>query len=103
MQKANCVYLIDKRHNIVSYALQRYVLAYQAAIVLEDFRTADMLIAKKKVAAAHVNKLAHFLEGQGHREMALKFSLDAEHQFELALSLKRLELAKQVLLKALSP
>jgi len=103
IQKANRVYLIDKRHNIVSYELVRYVLAYQDAIVREDFRTADMLVKKKKIGDAHMNKLAHFLEAQGHKEMALKVSLDAEHQFELALSLKRLELAKQILLKSPSP
>ena len=33
IQKANRVYLIDKRHNIVSYELLRYVLAYQAGTV----------------------------------------------------------------------
>ena len=50
----------------------------------EDFRTADMLITKKKIEAVHMNKLAHFLEAQGYCEVAFK----AEHQFELAFSLQ---------------
>jgi len=100
IQKANRVYLIDKRHNIVSYELLRYVLAYQAAIVREDFRTANMLIEKKKIDPKHHNKLAHFLEGQGLKEMALRVSNDPEHQFELALALKKLDLAKKILLKS---
>lgn len=43
------------------------------------------------------NKLAHFLEGQDLKELALRVSSDPEHRFELALSLKRLEVARDVL------
>merc|ERR1712176_1442454 len=100
IQKANRVYLIDKRYNIVSYELLRYVLAYQAAIVREDFDTARKLIEKKKIEPKYFNKLAHFLQNQGHKELALQVSIDPEHQFELALSLKKLKLAKQILLKS---
>merc|ERR1712190_678441 len=97
IQKANRVYLIDKRYNIISYELLRYVLAYQAAIVREDFKTANKLIEKQKIEPKYFNKLAHFLQGQGHKELALKVSIDPEHQFELALSLKKLNLAKKIL------
>eukprot|EP00484_Ammonia_sp_Unknown_P017182 CAMPEP_0197027770 /NCGR_PEP_ID=MMETSP1384-20130603/7644_1 /TAXON_ID=29189 /ORGANISM="Ammonia sp." /LENGTH=938 /DNA_ID=CAMNT_0042456673 /DNA_START=31 /DNA_END=2847 /DNA_ORIENTATION=+ len=100
IQKANRVYLIDKQHNIISYQLLRYVLAYQAAIVKDDLRTANLLIEKKKIEPKYFNKLAIFLEGQGRTELALKVSTDPEHKFELALSLKKLNLAKQILLKS---
>merc|ERR1712003_13854 len=96
----NRVYLIGKRYNIISYELLRYVLAYQAAIVRDDFNTANKLIEKKKIEPKYFNKLAHFLQNQGHKELALKVSIDPEHQFELALSLKKLKLAKQILLKS---
>jgi len=76
------------------------VLAYQAAIVRDDFSTANKLIEKKKIESKYFNKLAHFLQNQGHKELALKVSIDPEHQFELALSLKKLNLAKQILLKS---
>ena len=92
--------MIDKRYCIVSYELLRYVLAYQAAIVRDDLRTAAMLLEKKKIDEKYHNKLAQFLEGQGHKELALTVSKDPEHQFELALSLKKLPLAKKILLKS---
>jgi len=100
IQKADRVYLIDKRHNIVSYELLHYVLAYQDAIVGNDLKTANRLIQKKKIAPEHYNKLAQFLEGQGLKELALTVSNDPEHQFELALSLKKLGLAKKILMKS---
>eukprot|EP01083_Nonionella_stella_P074337 201597_1 len=100
IQKANRVYLIDKQCCIVSYELLRYVLAYQAAIVRDDLRTANKLIESGKIESKYFNKLALFLQGQGHKELALKVSIDPEHQFELALSLKKLDLAKKILLKS---
>merc|ERR1712154_340146 len=66
----------------------------------DDFSTANKLIEKKKIEPKYFNKLAHFLQNQGHKELALKVSIDPEHKFELALSLKKLKLAKQILLKS---
>ena len=48
IQKLNKIYLIDKRYNIISYQLLRYVLVYQAAILRGNLYTANMLIEKKK-------------------------------------------------------
>merc|ERR1712039_1146928 len=59
-----------------------------------------MLIDKKKIEPKYHNKLAQFLEAQGLKELALTVSRDPEHQFELALSLKKLDLAKQILVKS---
>lgn len=42
------------------------------------------------------NKIARFLEGQGYKEMALKVATDAEHRFDLALSLGDLEQAVEI-------
>ena len=36
------------------------------------------------------NRLAHFLEGQGLTQLALDVTQDPEHKFELALTLKDL-------------
>lgn len=44
----------------------------------------------------HHNKLAHFLEGQDFKKLALDVSSDPEHKFELALQLKELHLAREV-------
>jgi coatomer subunit beta' len=40
-----------------------------------------------------LNKIARFLEGQGHKELALEVATDPEHKFELALALNELAIA----------
>jgi coatomer subunit beta' len=40
-----------------------------------------------------MNKIARFLEGQGHKELALEVATDSEHKFDLALSLNQLDVA----------
>jgi coatomer subunit beta' len=40
-----------------------------------------------------MNKIARFLEGQGHKELALEVATDPEHKFDLALSLNQLDVA----------
>ncbi|ETO24862.1 hypothetical protein RFI_12294, partial [Reticulomyxa filosa] len=98
--KEDRVYLIDRRYNIVSFELLRYVLGYQASIVRGDLETASALLKRGKIPSEYYHKLAQFLEGQGHLDMALEVSTDPEHQFELALQLKKLGLAKEILLKS---
>lgn len=41
----------------------------------------------------HRTRVAHFLEKQGFKEQALQVSTDAEHRFELALQIGRLDVA----------
>lgn len=43
-----------------------------------------------------LNKLARFLEGQGHKELALEIATDPEHKFELALSLHQIDIAVEL-------
>jgi coatomer subunit beta' len=43
-----------------------------------------------------LNKIARFLEGQGHKELALEVATDSEHKFELALALNHLPIALQL-------
>jgi len=45
------------------------------------------------IPADQLNKIARFLEGQGHKEMALEVATDPEHKFELALALGQLDTA----------
>ncbi|CRK32907.1 hypothetical protein BN1723_019745, partial [Verticillium longisporum] len=42
------------------------------------------------------NKIARFLEGQGHKELALEVATDSEHKFELALGLNQLDIALEL-------
>ena len=46
------------------------------------------------------NKLAHFLEGQDLKDVAFRVSSDPEHKFELALQLRDLKSAREVLLQS---
>lgn len=100
LPRENRCYLIDKRYNIVSYQLLRHVLQYQAAIVRGESKKADSLLKKGKIPKDQFNKLAQFLENQGKPELALSVTQDCEHKFELALTLKKLSLAKEILVES---
>lgn len=43
-----------------------------------------------------LNKIARFLEGQGHKELALQVATDPEHKFDLALTLGELAIALEM-------
>lgn len=95
LTKENRVYLMDKAHNMYSYTLLLSTLIYQTAIVRRDFDAARKALSA--VPASELNKLARFLEGQDLKEMALGVSQDPEHRFELAMSCKKLALARGIL------
>lgn len=95
LQKENRVYLTDKQLNVVSFQLLLGVLIYQTAIVRRDFELAERTLAS--IPQTLHNKLAHFLEGQDLKDLALQVTSDPEHKFELAVQLHRLELAESIL------
>ena len=83
----NRVFLADKELNIISYSIELSVLQYQTAVMREDFDTAnEVLPAIPKESRARV---AHFLEKQGFKKQALAVTTDPEHQFDLALQVKK--------------
>ncbi|KAI3390113.1 hypothetical protein SNEBB_010154 [Seison nebaliae] len=90
----NRVYLSDKDVNIFSYNLLVSVLEYQTAVMRQDFNLADHII--NEVPINQRTRVAHFLEKQGFKVQALTVTTDVEHKFDLAISLKRLDLAKEV-------
>ncbi|EGG14604.1 WD40 repeat-containing protein [Cavenderia fasciculata] len=92
------LYLSDRNMNIVSYTLHLNVINYQTAILREDFETAEKL--QSTLPQEQRNSIAHFLESQGHKEMALDMSLDLDHKFELAIQLENLEVAHQIAIKS---
>jgi len=49
-----------------------------------------------QIPSDQLNKIARFLEGQGHKELALEVATDSEHKFELALALGQLPIALQL-------
>lgn len=95
LAKENRVYLMDKQLNVVSYKVLLAVLQYQTAVVREDFAVANTLLSS--IPEADLSNVARFLESQGYKEEALVVSRDPDHKFELALDLKKLETARELL------
>lgn len=93
--KENRVFLCDKERTIVSYQLHLSVIEYQTAIVRGDLEGAQAVILPR-VPEAQRSKIARFLDAQGHKEIALEVSTDDEHRFELAVQLKRLDVAQEI-------
>ena len=91
IKRDNRIYLIDRHGSIVSYLLQLSVIEYQTAIVRRDFEAAAAHLPS--VPKEEYNRIARFLEAQGFKEEALNVATDPEHQFELAISLNKLQAA----------
>mmetsp|Transcript_2894 Transcript_2894/g.5235 ORF Transcript_2894/g.5235 Transcript_2894/m.5235 type:complete len:990 (-) Transcript_2894:195-3164(-) len=93
--KEDRVFLIDKAYNVVSHKVLLSVLNYQTAVVRQDFETANALLPS--IPQSEYSAVARFLESQGFKEEALAVSPDADHRFELAIDLKKLSIAHEVL------
>ena len=90
----NCIYLADKDVNVTSYKLSLAVVEYQTVVLRGDLEYAAEIL--DRVPERELTKVARFLEAQGYTELALEVSKDPEHQFELAISLKNLEIAEDI-------
>lgn len=94
LQKENRVYLGDKELNVVSYSLPLSVLNYQTAVMRGDFEIADSILPE--IPESQRTRVAHFLEKQNHKERALAITTDPGHKFDLAVSLKNLDISYQL-------
>ncbi|KEG09147.1 putative beta prime cop protein [Trypanosoma grayi] len=94
LPKENRIMCIDKEKNVTSYVLRLNVIEYMAAIVREDFATAEQLLPS--VEKSERLRLAQFLQAKNHLEQALKVTTEENHRFELAVQLGRLQLAKEI-------
>lgn len=95
----NAIYLADKDVNVSAYRLSLAVVEYQTVVLRGDMETAAEIL-ERDIADAEKNKIARFLEAQGHKELALEVSKDAEHRFDLALALGQLEIAHDIAVEA---
>lgn len=91
IQRDSRIYLCDKDVNVTSFALSLPVLEYQTLVLREDMETAAELLPS--IPQDQLNKIARFLEGQGHKSLALEVATDPEHKFDLALALNHLDIA----------
>lgn len=94
IQRDSRIYLADKDVGVTSFGLSLPVLEYQTLVLREDMETAAELLPT--IPEDQLNKIARFLEGQGHKELALEVATDPEHKFELALALNELAIALEL-------
>lgn len=94
IQRDSRIYLADKDVNVTSFSLSLSVLEYQTLVLRGDMETAEELLSS--IPADQLNKIARFLEGQGHKELALSIASDPEHKFDLALALGQLPVALEL-------
>jgi len=85
MAAGNRLYLLDKEHSVVSYALQLSLLEYKTLVLRGDLEQAQQLLPGLPKEA--LNGVARFLEARGHAQEALAIATDPEFRFELALGL----------------
>ena len=90
----NRVYLADKDLAVYSYSLPLSLIEYQTAVLRGDMAAAQGVLPS--VPADQRNRVARFLEGQGMKEEALSVSTDAEHRFDLAVGLGKLDVAVEI-------
>jgi coatomer subunit beta' len=91
IQRDSRIYLCDKDVSVTSFALSLSVVEYQTLVLRGDMESAEELLPS--IPPAESNKIARFLEGQGHKELALTVATDPEHKFDLALALNQLPTA----------
>lgn len=94
IQRDSRIYLADKDVNVTSFSLSLPVLEYQTLVLRGDMETAAELLPS--IPADQLNKIARFLEGQGHKELALEVATDPEHKFDLSLALNQLDIALEL-------
>lgn len=88
------VYIADKDVQIVSFALSIAVIEYQTLVLRGEMDDANDKLSE--IPADQMSKIARFLEGQGHKDLALQVATDPEHRFELALGLGQLDTALEL-------
>jgi coatomer subunit beta' len=70
------------------------LLEYQTAILRRDFATAESLLPS--LPNDQRNRVARFLESLDLKELALSVTTDPEHRFDLAIQLRKVNLAHQL-------
>ncbi|ODQ67226.1 Coatomer, beta' subunit [Nadsonia fulvescens var. elongata DSM 6958] len=90
----NVVYLADKDVNVTSYELSLSVIEFQTVVLRGDMEQAQELL--EDIPVNERSKIARFLESQGHSDLALEISTDAEHKFDLAVALNDLTIAVDI-------
>lgn len=98
LPKFGRIVLMDKKFNLVTYALKLSVINFQSAITKGDLKTAGALL--KEIPETEKTRVAQFLDMQGYKEKALEITRDPDHQFDLAVQLQKFDMAYELALKS---
>lgn len=88
------VFVCDKDVNVYGYSLSLQLLEYQSAILRGDFAAAKVMLPK--LSSEQRNRVARFLDGLDMKELALETATDPDHRFDLAIQLRKLDIARQL-------
>lgn len=94
LPRENRLVCVDKDVNVSTHVLAMAVIDYETAILRGDLATAHSLAPS--IPPEQANKVAQFLDTQGLKDLALAMATDVELKFELAVQLKRLDLAYEL-------
>ena len=92
--KQNKLYLVDKNFNVYSYQLLLQIVNYQSAILNDDLHGAEIYF--KDIPESQYSKIAKFLESNDKKELAFQITPDADHKFDLAIALNKVNEAYEI-------
>ena len=95
--RENRVFLCDRQMNVTSYLLLTSILEYQTWVLRGNFEEANIILNSGAIPDSENNKISRFLESQGFREEALEVANDPEQRFSLALQLRKLDIARDIM------
>ncbi|CCF56134.1 hypothetical protein KAFR_0A06990 [Kazachstania africana CBS 2517] len=97
LARDNKVYLADREVHVYTYEISLEVLEFQTLTLRGELEEALEAILPNIEDKASLTKIARFLEGQEYYEEALKITSDRDQQFDLALKVGELALARDLL------
>ncbi|AEY97566.1 FAFL118Wp [Eremothecium gossypii FDAG1] len=92
----NKVYLADREIHVYGYKISIEVLEFQTLVLRGELDMAKNSVLPNVQGNTNLLRISRFLEGQGLLEDALEVSPDPEQQFDLALKLGKLALARDL-------
>ncbi|KTW30778.1 hypothetical protein T552_00490 [Pneumocystis carinii B80] len=88
------LYFVDKDIHVIPYELSLSVVEYQTLVLRGDIDGASELL--RNIPQNQMTKIARFLDGQGYKDLAMNITTDLEQRFDLAIQLRRLDIAVEV-------
>lgn len=88
------LYFVDKDIHIIPYELSLSLIEYQTLVLRGDMDAAEKLLPS--IPQNQMTKIVKFLDGHGYKELALGITVDLEQRFDLAIQLRKLDIAVEV-------